>query len=392
MKKLLFTAFLSLLAVGVFGQKKTLKSAQKAYNKKTYDEAITLATEAASHVDTKDNPNVYIIMGKSTLYKYEQDNTDFELAQQAYDYFMVAIEKGGEKVESKLMEEVYLNPTTGRRLTGGEALRFLELFIVSQGNIYFDEGEYAKAYNFFELATKIIDNVDYEFYAGYSAQNGGLVDSSLGHFEKVLAFHAKEEYKQASFAYNGLIDYYNTKDDWDNALKYIEEAQASFPDEKLYDEYKIDVLIRSERMDEAVASLTEVIEKGGANASQYYALAFLQWSDEKMDEAQAAALKAAELQPDHHDALNIAATVYFNKAAALLKEANNETDDEKFMAKKDQALALFKTAMPLFEKASEVKPEELAYLNPLSTIYDQLEMDDKRDAILKRMEALEGGE
>ena len=39
MKKLLFTALLSLMVFGVYAQKKTLKNAQKAYNKETYDEA-----------------------------------------------------------------------------------------------------------------------------------------------------------------------------------------------------------------------------------------------------------------------------------------------------------------------------------------------------------------
>jgi tetratricopeptide (TPR) repeat protein len=393
MKKLLFTALLSLLVLGVSAQKKTLKGAQKALNKKIYDEAIELATAASTNAETKDNPDVYIILGTATLYNYETDNTNLELAQQSYAYFRTAIEKGGPKVEEKVMEEVILNPATGLRFGGGEGLRFLEMYVVSQGNIYFDEGEYAKAYEFFKIATDILDsNVDYHFYAGYSAQNADLGDESLAHFLKVLDFHAETEYDKTNFAYNGLIEYYNNKEDWDNSIKYIEEAQAAFPDEKLYAEYEIEVLMKSGRMEEAVESLTEIIAKGGAKASQYYALAFLQWNNENWVESQNAAIKAVELQPDHHDALYIAGSVYYNDAAALLKEANNETDNDKYEAKRMEAINLFKKAQPYFESAHDAKPDELSYLSPLSTIYDQLDMDDKRDNILKKIEALEGGE
>lgn len=393
MKKLLFTALLSLLVLGVSAQKKTLKNAQKAFNKKSYDEAIELATAAAQDDETKDNPDVYMILGTATIYKYEPDNTNLALAKQAYDYFMTAIEKGGEKTEKKVMEEVVLNPATGLRFGGGEALRFLEMYVVSQGNIYFDEGEYAKAYEFFKIASDILGtNIDYQFYAGYSAQNGDLVDESLMHFQKVLEANAETPYDKSNFAYNGMIDYYNNKEDWDNALKYIEEAEASYPDEKLYAEYKIDVLIRSDRMDEAITSLNEVIAKGGAKASQYYALAFLQWSNENWVEAQKAAMQAVELQPDNHDALYIVGSIYYNDAAALLKDANNETDNAKFEEKRMAAVKLFKLAQPYFEKAHNAKPDDISYLSPLSTIYDQLDMDTERDVTLKKIETLEGGE
>ena len=393
MKKLLFTALLSLLVLGVSAQKKTLKNAQKALNKKTYDLAIELATAASTNAETKDNSDVYIILGTATLYLYEPDNTNLALAQQSYAYFRTAIEKGGEKVEKKVMEEVILNPATGLRFGGGEGLRFLEMYIVSQGNIYFDEGEYAKAYYFFKIATDILEsNVDYQFYAGYSAQNGDLVDESLGHFQKVLEANAVTPYDKANFAYNGLIDYYNNKEDWDNALKFIQEAQDSYPDEKLYAEYEIDVLIRSDRMDEAIESLNEIVAKGDAKASQYYALAFLHWSNENWDEAQKAAIQAVELQADHHDALYIAGSIYYNDAAGLLKEANNETDNAKYEAKRMEAVKLFKLAQPYFEGAHNAKPDELSYLSPLSTIYDQLDMDTERDVTLKKIEALEGGE
>ena len=46
--------------------------------------------------------------------------------------------------------------------------------------------------------------------------------------------------------------------------------------------------------------------------------------------------------------------------------------------------------MPYFEKCLELKPDDVYSMNPLSTVYDQLDMDAKRDALLAKIEALEG--
>ena len=75
-----------------------------------------------------------------------------------------------------------------------------------------------------------------------------------------------------------------------------------------------------------------------------------------------------------------------------MTEANTTMDDDaKYKELKDKALAKFKEAMPMFEKAVAADPNDVYSLRPLSTIYDQLGMDAKRDEILDRLEKLEGG-
>ncbi len=389
MKKLFFTAALSLLVLGVSAQKKTMKSAQKALNKKEYDNAIELATAAAGNPETTDNSDVYTILGKAYMYKYNAtNNTDLAMAQTSYDNFKLAIEKGDAKTKEKIMEDVVLNPATGLRLGGGEAMKYLEVFVVSQANVHFQESQYGQAYGFFALASKIDESAAYEFYAGYSAQNGDLKEEAKMHYERVLEIDG--DYENANFAYNGLIDHYNTLEDWDNALKYIAEAKDKFPEEKLYGEYEIDVLIKAKRMDQAIEQLKSEIAGGNAKEGLHYTLAYLQWNNGDFEEALKSADAALAIKPDYYDALYVAGSVHFNKAAELLKEANNESDMAKFDEKKNQAIELFKSARPYFEKAVEVRNDDPYTLNPLSTIYDQMGMDAERDKILKRLEELEG--
>ena len=398
MKKLFFTVFLSLLVVGAYAQKKTLKSAQKALNKKDYATAIDLATQAAGNAETESNPQVYVILGTAHVYNYSADKANLEEAQKSFDNFQKAIELGDDKLKEKIMEQAILN-NNQERLGGGEGLMFLANLLNIQGNTHFEAAEYDKAYEFFKLSSDVTpDDVTMAFYTGYSAYAGELPDEvPLKYYTKVLelneALPEDGKFENTNFAYNGLIDIYLArKEDYDNALKYIRMAKEAFPEETTYDEYEIDVLIKAEKMGEAIEGLKGVVEAGNATDFTYYRLAYLQWNNDEFEEALVSCDKALELNPTYYDALYVGGTVLFNQAAELLKEANNTdpSDTEgydKFIA---QAQEKFKKALPYFEKAIVEKPEDMYSLNPLSTIYNQLKMEDKRDAILKKIDEIEG--
>ncbi|GAB5525425.1 MAG: hypothetical protein Roseis2KO_32970 [Roseivirga sp.] len=395
MKKLLFTALLSLMVVGVHAQKKTLKAAKKAYNKKDYTMAIDLAKQAAANPETQDNPDVYIILGQSNMYMFNEDLTKIELAQQSYDHFQTAIEKGGDKVKEDLMEDAILNAEFVR-LGGGEGLMYLQNMLNRQGNVHFEAQEYDKAYEYFLISSKIVpEDIIMNFYVGYSAYGSDKDDAALEKYLKVIelndALPEDQKFANTQFAFNGLIDiYFARRVDYDNALKYIKMAKEAYPDEKLYKDYEIDVLIKSEKMEEAIQGLKDVAASGNATKNTYYTMAFLYWNNENFEEALKAADLALGVDAEYYDALYVAGSVHYNQAAELLKSANNTDDDAEYQKLKKEAIAKFKDAMPYFEKAIVQRPEDTYSLNPLSTIYDQLDMDAKRDAILDKLEKLQG--
>lgn len=398
MKKLFFTAFLSLMVLGAYAQKKTLKGAQKALNKKDYPTAIDLATQAAGNPETAENPQVYVILGTAHVYQFNADKTNYDEAQKSFDNFQKAIELGDDKLKDKIMEQAILNANQ-ERLGGGEGLNFLQNLLNIQGNAHFEAAEYEDAYKFFKLSSDVTpDNITMAFYTGYSAYAGELDDQiALDYYGKVLelndALPEEEKFENTNFAYNGLIDIYMARrEDFDNALKYIRLAKEAFPEETTYDEYEIDVLIKAEKMDEAIDGLKGVVEAGNATDFTYYRLAYLQWNNEEFEEALTSCDKALELNPTYYDALYVGGTVLFNQAAELLKEANNTdpSDTEGYDKFRAQAQEKFKAALPYFEKAIIEKPEDMYSLNPLSTIYNQLKMEEKRDAILKKIDEIEG--
>ena len=99
-----------------------------------------------------------------------------------------------------------------------------------------------------------------------------------------------------------------------------------------------------------------------------------------------------KLNANYYDALYVGGSIHFNKGVELLKTANNTDDNDEYTKLVEQAKAKFRLALPYVERAVAEKPEDIYMLNPLSTIYDQLGMDDKRDEVLDKIKAIEGEE
>ena len=387
MKKLFFIAMLLFFVTGVYGQKKVLKDAEKALKKGEYAEAITLAKQAASDAETKDNPDVYLTLAKAKMSQYKADKQNVVLASEAHEFFKQAVAK-----DEKLRDDVYTAPVVnneGDFIVGGEGVLALQNMLMQEGNAAFETDDFENAYKYFSLAADIEGTVVLDFYAGYSAYNANLSEEAIPYYMRVV--ESEEEFENRNFAYNGLIDIYSGIDDYDKALEFVRKAKVLYPEEQVYRDFEIDLLIQADKLDEAIAGIKENIAGGDKTAVLWYTLAYLQWNNNDFDDALVSAKEALKLDPNMADAHYVVGSVYFNQGAELIKEANTIDEEKAYLAKKEEGLVKFRSAMPSFEKGLEVKPEDLYMLRPLSTIYDQLEMDAKRDVILAKIEAL-GGE
>lgn len=361
---------------------------------KDYLTAIDLANQAATHPETKGNPDVHVIIGQANMYLFKGDLTKISLAQESFDHFQTAIQKGGQNMRENLLTDLVLN-ANNERLSGGD-LMYLQHILTKQGYVHFEAQEYDKAYPYFLLSANIVpDDIMVNFNAGYSAYGADLEDIAIEKFLKVIVLNEglpkDQKFAYTYFTFNGLIDiYYAKRQDYDNALKYINMAQEAFPNEKLYNDYEFDVLINSEKMEEAIQSLKDVVAAGNATKGTFHKMAFLYYNNENFEEAVKAADQALGLDAEYYDALYVAGSVYYSQAIALLKAANNTVDDAGYQKLKKDARIKLSAALPYFEKAVILRPEDTYSLNPLSTIYDQLNMDEQRDNILARLAKLEG--
>ena len=77
--------------------------------------------------------------------------------------------------------------------------------------------------------------------------------------------------------------------------------------------------------------------------------------------------------------------VYYNQGVNKQGEANMINDAKQYQEELGKAKEFFKLALPYFEKAHQMKPEEREYMTALRGIYYNLNMGDKFDAIEAEM-------
>lgn len=392
MKKLFFTAALSLLVMGAFAQKKVLKNAEKAFKKGAYEEAATLAKQASENAETSGNSTVYSLLGKISLQKFIDGGLeDLSQAQESLTWFNKALEIADDKAKEDILEPALTNPLDATQAVGGDQLGRLEYWLVVQSDQALKDEDYAKAYPYLDLAYQITPSIDRAFFTGYAADNADNTEKAMEYFKIVI--ETKEAYGNKSYAYQKLIQENIDSESYDDAISIIRSAKDTFPDEKLYGSWEVDVLIRAEKMPEAITNLQKIVDAGNADKVTYYTLGFLQFNNEELVAAEGNAKKAIEMDADYMDAYYVAGISIFNQGAELMKEASGSVDDDvAYEAKKKEAQDKFKEALPMFEKLIAADGEDVYALRPLSTIYDQLGMDAKRDAVLDTLDKLEGGE
>ncbi len=392
MKKLLFTIALSLLAVGAFAQKKVLKEAEKAFRKGEMESAIDLANQATKDAETGVEPDVYILLGD--IYKEQFVTTglaEASLAQKSLESYQKAMEVGDDKVDEDIMEPAVLSPEDETKTLGGKYLGSLEILLLNRGNVALEAEDFDTAYKMLRLATMINTDVTKDFFVAYAADNADVQDVAIEYYRKVTQYD--EEYDNKNYAFSRVIQSSIDAEEYDDALAGIRRAQTLFPEDDVYRQWEVDILIKTERMDEAITNLQNLLSEGSTEKNLYYMLAYLQWNNEDLESAKANAMKALEIDPDYAEALYVAGSVLFNEGAEFMTQANSTTGDEaKYESLKKMATDKFQEALPMFEKAIKADPNDVYSLRPLSTIYDQLGMDAKRDEILDRLDKLEGGE
>lgn len=396
MKKLLFTAALSLLVMGVFAQKKVLKSAEKAFKKGAFEEAATLAKQAAGHDETKGNSAVYTLLGQVSLQQYIAGGfTDISQAKESLAQFNHAVELADEKTKLQILESPIFNPLDQtKQIDGGKALGLLEHHLTIESNLALKSGEedFERAYPMLELLYQMDPtSTERAFFTGYAAENLDKSEVAMKYYKIVMDVDG--EYSNKGYARKRVVEMLFEEKAFEEVLPVLRKGKDLYPDDRWYGDYEVQALLESDKLDEAITGLEQIIATGKGVKETFYTLSFLQSTNEEFVKAEGNARKAVELDPEYLDALNALGTAIFNQGAEYMTQANAENDDDaKYQSLKKQAADKFKEAMPVFEKVFARTPNDIYVLNPLSTIYDQLKMTEKRDMILDKIDALEGGE
>ena len=98
-----------------------------------------------------------------------------------------------------------------------------------------------------------------------------------------------------------------------------------------------------------------------------------------------------EKNPEYFEALYNLGVNKYNQGAEILKEAQDmdlETYKKEGKAVEEKANQVFLLAVPYFEKAHEVNPEDVGTLQTLQTLYALMKDYDKVEEVKEKLQAL----
>jgi tetratricopeptide (TPR) repeat protein len=371
MKKLFLLIAVISISTGVWAQKGKVTAALSFIEQGALDKAKEALDAAFANEKSKDWFNTYFAKGKFCQAVYESDNPKFssyctDPLTEAYAAYEKALEldtKGGTK----------------KKIITGMIYNSLALDMYNQGSKFFEVKDFDNALKSFATQITITESDKYVsaldtgmyYNAGLAAMNAHKYNEAIKYFEKCveLQYQGITPYIQISESYLGLGDTVK-------AEQYLLDLPNKFPGNDDIILQLIDFYLKAGKYDNALKYINMAKEKNPNNYSLYFASGIMYLNLEKYDEAIAELLKSIELKNDLYDTQYGLGAAYINKAAKMFEKANEIMDVNKYSAAIDEANAVYEKALPLMEKALELKPDDIDALKSLQELYYRFRQKD----------------
>jgi tetratricopeptide (TPR) repeat protein len=288
------------------------------------------------------------------------------------------------------------------------------------GNIYISQGEYAQAFAplnaVYEIHKILIENDRDPIFDDKEELNNHIYIlgiTGLGTDQSELAkSYLMKLYKERfdePRVYTTLFNLYIQTDE-DKALEFLEAGKEVDPEniDILYAE--INYYISQQNFPMLQEKLAIAIEKDPENYTLYSVLGnvFMNLMTEAMSEeneedeevyfetAKGYLQTAIELEPDFFEPYYTLGSMYFNKAAVLTQRMNelgmSREEQRLYEEYNKQANELFETALPYFQAAESLEPNDPSTLIALRETFARMQDFDMYQEFNERLQRLEAGE
>lgn len=390
MKKLVYSIALVILAIGVsFAQyepKGKVNRAERFLESKELNKAkaeVDMAFEVNKKGRVKDKAKNWYTRGRVYKSIFLDSGQYHSLDDEALSKAVNSFEKTKELEDNENgVYTVYCD----------NELNQLYGVILNQGANLYNANDYPGAYKAFDQALMVFPkDTTALLYAGTAAQQAEMFDESIDAYTKLVKTgNANKDVYKALIYLNR-----NKKKDIDATLKILDEAIQKFPEDDVFTQEKITMLITEGRSEHAEKEIKKEIEKNPENEILYYELGFLYDELNENDKALKAYESAIDLKPDYYEALFNAGAIYYNKGVDIIKELN-ELPMKEYTKKEEEYnkrwKAEFEKALPYFEKAYELKSDELSLIETLAGVYIRMGMKEKAAPLEKKIQNMTGEE
>lgn len=396
MKKLILSMALIGATTLAFGQKKVVRSASKNFKSGNLTEALTDIETAISDPDTGSDPETYLLKAQieTKMFGSDSSNTSstVKVGQAALTTFNEAFEKGGSDKDSGVGKDIYAEDMPGVP----ENLRPYSIYTLK--NTAFDKGierynaeDLEMAYSFFDLAGEI-DHSDttVHYNAGFLANDLGKYDEAKKHFNYLLDV---EEYDKTN-AYLFLVQILSGEEqNPEAAYDVVMRGREDYPEDKILAEYEIQLLLQLNKMDDAMASIQDALKNDPNNAGILLRSGYLKEQSGDVDGALEDYKKSVEADPEFYDGNYYTGALLLEKSREILAELNSLSDEEWEKRSEEMGAAAnknYEEAVPYFEKALEIRPDNTELMVILYQVHTRLKNTEEAEKYNSKLVELKG--
>ena len=409
MKKSLFFAVLVLISTGCFAQKNPATKAAKRYMLAETPDFTAARASIAEALEKEPTAETYYWAGMIGYQEVTQENYNQlmgkgvnsakagEAVTESYNYWLKSDELAMVPTIDKKGREI-VDQKTRNNIVKKMMEYYKNQEFVKYGIYLNDQKDFLGAYQAFrthigipELAMMQTDKlqkemprdttyIQYKYYAAIFA-----VQSELHNEAIALLNEMKDGDFEAISINQFLYQEYVALKDTINFVATLQNAIARFPQEPWFLQNLINYYIFSGQEQTAIDYLSTAIERE-PNVAQYHLIkGNLNENQHNYDEALKDFDNALALDPTLADAEAGKGRVYYNQAVKMNEDAAFINDNKAYKKALADMNEVFKKALPFFEKAHELDPENRDYMITLKGLYYRFHMDAQYEAMSEKL-------
>ena len=414
MKKSIFLEALVLISAGCFAQKKNVSTARSLADAETPDYAGARAAiaEALQNDETKNLANTWYIAGFIGYKEFETNNLKRQMGQnididqwgaavyESVNYWNKAYELALVPTYDKKGKAKY-DTRTPKSILPKMTEYFLFQPMIAAGFNAYEANDPSLAYDMFvahcnipdskimqdnpeELAKLLRDSSYYTclYYAGRFAYEAKRYEEAIATLKRMNSEHANANAlrKEIIYANEYIYQIYIEQKDTVNAVEFIKGCIDLFPEEPWFMQNLINLYINSGQEEKAIEYLDIAIARE-PNVGQYYnSKGSILARIGRFEESFKAFEQAIAIEPNNALFLETLGFAYVDLGNKLNDDAAY-LDAKAYAKAKVEIDAAFQKALPYFEKAYELEPDNYDFKRSLRSLYYRLGMDDKYAAL-----------
>lgn len=404
-KRIILVALSVLMAMPLFAQEKVAKQVERMVKRDNANlvEARQLMEPVLKNPETAESAYAWYVAGLVEEKAVEKGYLALQLGQQVdeQEFYknldaMITFYEKAALLDNQPNDKGRVRPKYTKKIS--ESVSTYYPLLVNAGSAALDAQDFVNAHAYFgkygqvktwpifegtHVAEQDSMSMQIAFFDAYSAsQIEGNEQGAIQAYERIknMPYRQNDIYQLLSVSYLNVGDTVQY-------VKTLEEGAKLFPDEQYFLFNMINMYLRQGENDKAVAYLNQALEKEPRNEQLYLVLATV-YEQGYQDVAKAEELfkKALEINPEYGDAVIGLGRVYYNQAVQIKSDANAITDATQYNIEENKAEELFKKALPFFERAVEIEPDNSEYQVALMGIYYNLGMEDKVAEVEKKMQ------